>query len=68
MLDLPKVSSGANWTSEEDERLYHEFEALVAKFEGRSFAAVMTRVALWADNGAWWARRRDEHREGRVGR
>lgn len=66
MLDLPKVSSGENWSEEEDERLYTEFELLVAKFPGRSFAAVMSRVN-WL-GGVWWNRRRDVHKEGRIGR
>lgn len=66
MSELPIISSGQCWEPEEDERLYREFELLVAKFEGRSFAAVMSRVNHL--NAKWWVRRRDIHKEGRVSR
>lgn len=64
-MALPKLSAGTSWSEEEDERLYREFEALVSKFEGRSFAAVMSRVAHLS--GVWWVRRRDVHKDGWSG-
>jgi hypothetical protein len=47
-------SSGEIWTAEEEERLFKAVLTLVTQFEGRSFGAVVTRIALLAPR--WWRR------------
>lgn len=46
-------SSGKPWTKEEDDRLYEAMRALVQSFEGRSFAAVLSRLLKLAPR--WWS-------------
>lgn len=54
MSEPPIRSSGANWTPEEDDRLFEELKALTLKFEGRSIWAVLARIAVVKDY--WWVR------------
>lgn len=43
---IPKKSSGALWSVEEDERLQRAVLTMVERFPGRSLAAVVTRIAF----------------------
>lgn len=61
-----KQSSGANWDVEEEERLRILWAELVNKMEGRSEAAVRTRLAQLAANNyhhnwPWHAIQRTGH-------
>lgn len=44
MKEAPARSSGENWTYEEEEKLVALWNELVLKMEGRSSAAVVTRL------------------------
>lgn len=58
---IPATSSGALWTPQEDERLRVAVLSLALEFEGRSLAAVLSRIER---NKMAWCRQEKENARG----
>lgn len=60
-MSIPERSSGASWTEAEERKLWGLFTELVEKMEGRSVAAVATRLEHLSSRP--WKRRGWEARQ-----